>query len=477
MPTSEVMVAERTDRPMPKSEAAHPALARAPVAAGQALEPRRIHSYIALMIGDLVAIYFGLVSGGLIYLGGEGIDQATMLFAPVAAVFVTTALYNGSYSTPALLAARTGTWKAIQALFVSVTAVVFIAFYTKSSEDFSRIGTTLGVVFAAFAIVWSRAQLRDFVRWRCGGQILTEILIRDGGGQIDLPGATIVDAQAEGLVPDLEDPAALNRIALTIRNADRVIVSCTGERRLAWAMVLRGANVVGEVIDHSVSHLGAHGARMAGGLGLLRVSIGPLGLRDRATKRIFDTLFASAALLLAAPLMALIAAAILIEDGGPVFFKQRRIGRANSHFDMLKFRSMRVERNDAQGLRSASRDDDRVTRVGRLIRRTSLDELPQLINVLLGQMSIVGPRPHALGSQAGDKLFWEIDDRYWHRHALKPGITGLAQIRGLRGATAQERDLQHRLDADLEYIDGWSLWRDLTIILQTVRVLRHHNAY
>ena len=126
---------------------------------------------------------------------------------------------------------------------------------------------------------------------------------------------------------------------------------------------------------------------------------------------------------------------------------------------------------------STSRDDDRVTRVGRLIRRTSIDELPQLINVLKGEMAIVGPRPHALGSQAGDKLFWEVDGRYWERHALKPGLTGLAQVRGLRGATDREEDLSARLEADLEYLDGWSLWRDLRIVFSTIRVLSHDRAF
>lgn len=138
---------------------------------------------------------------------------------------------------------------------------------------------------------------------------------------------------------------------------------------------------------------------------------------------------------------------------------------------------MRTDREDSAGSRSASQTDDRVTRVGRLIRRTSIDELPQLFNVLKGDMSLVGPRPHALGSQAYDKLFWEVDGRYWQRHALKPGLTGLAQIRGLRGATDRESDLQQRLNADLEYVDGWSPWRDIGILLRTLRVVVHPRAF
>jgi len=144
---------------------------------------------------------------------------------------------------------------------------------------------------------------------------------------------------------------------------------------------------------------------------------------------------------------------------------------------MYKFRSMRNDLTDLRGDRSASRDDDRITRVGHFIRRTSLDELPQVLNVLLGSMSLVGPRPHALGSLAGDALFWEVDERYWHRHALKPGITGLAQVRGFRGATHRRSDLTQRLQSDLEYMAGWSIWRDAAILLSTIRVVIHSNAY
>lgn len=146
-------------------------------------------------------------------------------------------------------------------------------------------------------------------------------------------------------------------------------------------------------------------------------------------------------------------------------------------FRMFKFRSMRVDLSDNTGTRSTSRNDDRVTRVGKFIRSTSIDELPQLLNVLKGDMSIVGPRPHALGSRAADKLFWEVDQRYWHRHAAKPGLTGLAQVRGYRGATLYEDDLRNRLQADLEYLEHWSIWRDIKIILLTFRVLLHRNAF
>ena len=304
-----------------------------------------------------------------------------------------------------------------------------------------------------------------------------ELVIDDGGPPVSIPGAVYVSAQSFGLKPVLDDPHTLDRIGLVMRHADRVIVSSPPERRAAWAVILKGAAVPGEVIDEAVASLAAQGARRAGGQGLLQVSVGPLGIRARALKRGFDIFNAGLALLVFSPLLLLVAAAIVLEDGGPVFFVQRRVGCGNRFFAMIKFRSMRVNNEGVNGDRSASRDDDRITRVGRLIRATSIDELPQLINVLKGDMSLVGPRPHAIGSQAGDKLFWEVDSRYWQRHALRPGLTGLAQIRGLRGATHCEADLLGRLNADLEYLDGWSLLRDLRILLATVAVVVHERAF
>lgn len=178
-----------------------------------------------------------------------------------------------------------------------------------------------------------------------------------------------------------------------------------------------------------------------------------------------------------APVLLLVAIAVKLDSPGPVLFKQPRVGRGNRSFQIMKFRSMRDEMSDRAGGRSTGRDDDRITRVGKIIRKTSIDELPQLFNVLLGDMSLVGPRPHALGSLAGDALFWEIDENYWLRHALKPGITGLAQVRGFRGATEQRSDLVNRLRADLEYIENWTITNEIVILVRTANVLIHRNAF
>ena len=138
---------------------------------------------------------------------------------------------------------------------------------------------------------------------------------------------------------------------------------------------------------------------------------------------------------------------------------------------------MRAELTDARASVLTARNDVRVTRVGNFIRKTSIDELPQIFNVLFGDMSLVGPRPHAVSARADDALYWEVDHRYWHRHAVKPGLTGLAQIRGFRGATETHSDLANRLHSDLEYVANWSLLGDIKIIFKTFLVLVHENAF
>ncbi len=441
------------------------------------LERRRLQCYLALVVADILALFIGFGVSGYLYIGWHGVAQAGVLTQLLLPVFLTIALYNGAYSIDALRSARRGALRALAALMISAAAVVFIAFYTKSSQEFSRFLFTAGVLLALATLAWLRAQARSFIAWRCGATVINELVINDGGPIVDFAHARHADARALGLVPALDDPGALNRIGNLLAGIDRVVVSCTPERRLAWATILKGANIDGEVVDDAVVSLGAHGARIVAGHGLLRVSIGPLGLRSRAMKRGFDVCAAVGGLILLSPLLLLATIAILLEDGRPVLFVQRRVGRSNRFFSVYKFRSMRHTGNDQDGARSTLREDARITRVGAFVRRTSIDELPQLINVLKGEMSIVGPRPHALGSQAGEKLFWEVDQRYWTRHALKPGLTGLAQVRGLRGATDLETDLAQRLEADLEYLDGWSLWRDLGIVLGTLRVLVHERAY
>lgn len=191
-------------------------------------------------------------------------------------------------------------------------------------------------------------------------------------------------------------------------------------------------------------------------------------------KRAMDILVAGGALLFFAPLLALIAVLIRLESPGPVLFRQSRGGLNGQAFTIFKFRSMRCQENGSKVVQ-AQRDDDRITTVGRIIRKTSIDELPQLLNVLKGDMSIVGPRPHAV---AHDEHYGALIPNYHLRFRTRPGLTGLAQIKGLRGGTSEVEAMAARVDADNEYIERWTLSGDVKILLMTVpHLLMAENAY
>ena len=198
-------------------------------------------------------------------------------------------------------------------------------------------------------------------------------------------------------------------------------------------------------------------------------------LIDRQTKRMLDLLLSAVGLLLLSPLLLVIAGAIAYTSPGPVLFAQDRYGLDGRRFRILKFRTMRVlEAGDQQGLRQATRNDPRITPIGGVLRRWSLDELPQLINVLRGDMSLVGPRPHAVDH---NEQYRRLIPGYMQRHAFKPGITGLAQVEGLRGETSSLDLMANRVDADLRYQRDWSLKLDIKILIKTLLHLRSPNAY
>lgn len=210
-----------------------------------------------------------------------------------------------------------------------------------------------------------------------------------------------------------------------------------------------------------------HGTRNFGQLRTNVVNLVPLSESHGFIKSSLDYVVATLGLICLAPLLAMVALAIKLESPGPVFFRQRRYGQNNRVFRIYKFRTMAVT-EDGQHVKQAERDDPRVTRVGRFLRKTSIDELPQLLNVLTGDMSIVGPRPHAL---AHDQLFEEQLDLFSRRRRVRPGLTGWAQVHGFRGETKTTEDIRSRMQHDLYYIDNWSIWLDIEIIARTAFVL------
>ena len=204
----------------------------------------------------------------------------------------------------------------------------------------------------------------------------------------------------------------------------------------------------------------------------------PIGGLSALVKAVEDKLLTMIILAMIWPVLLVVAIAIKLDSPGPILFRQPREGFNNRTFDCFKFRSMYHNQLEFKNINQATRDDPRVTRVGRFLRRSSLDELPQLFNVLLGDMSLVGPRPHAPSTRAGGRLFSDVVQSYAARHKVKPGITGWAQVCGWRGETDTEEKLIKRFEHDLYYIDNWSIWLDFYILIRTVgAVLLPRNAF
>jgi lipopolysaccharide/colanic/teichoic acid biosynthesis glycosyltransferase len=440
-------------------------------------ERSRLRIYAALIMLDCAGMFCAFTTANLIRFDALFNPAGLNIFFVLTPIYIVTALNRNVFCSLLFSRWRTAASNATTSLMAAVTAVLFVSFYLQATAYMSRIVLSIGVLFSIAFMILVRWAVHRYADRLLGGLPLGQLLICDGQHIPRGVRGTVIDAAVHDLRPDISDPNALDKIGRLLRGSDRVIISCVPERRAAWAAVLKGANIHGEVIVPEIRAIGSLGASDFEGEPTLIVALSPLNIRNRALKRGLDLIASTAALVFLGPLMAIVAVAIRLETPGPILFVQPRLGRGNRLFAMYKFRSMRTEFCDPHGAQSTQRGDMRVTRIGRLIRATSIDELPQFLNVLKGDMSIVGPRPHALGSLAGDKLFWEVDERYGRRHAGKPGITGLAQIRGFRGATHHQSDLVDRLQADLDYLNGWTIWRDLSILLATARVLLHRNAY
>jgi exopolysaccharide biosynthesis polyprenyl glycosylphosphotransferase len=226
--------------------------------------------------------------------------------------------------------------------------------------------------------------------------------------------------------------------------------------------------------DDNVAHFLANRTISLGTAWASEVKRAPLSPTEQVLKRAMDVSLASICLIVLAPLMALVAAMLRLESAGPIFFIQTRNGFNGETFGVRKFRTMRVA-EDGLVIRQATRNDPRVTRLGRVLRRSSIDELPQLFNVITGDMSLVGPRPHAV---AHNSEYQKLVDKYAHRYQLKPGITGWAQVNGFRGEIKSVEMMAKRVEFDLWYINNWSLLLDIKILFRTLVVLAFQsNAY
>ncbi len=441
---------------------------RAPAAGlAPSLEQRRLRVYLLqMMIDSALLIGTGALVGYFYFDGETGarLLPAAQLLLPL---FQTIAWHNGTYSLDALTDWKSSSLKMVSAVVISAALLNFFAFFARMNAHFSRVVFVVGLTSAVVGMAAARFGLVKWIR-RHWGPPINRLVIEAGGPPLTIADAYRIDAAAHGLVPSLEDPHALDRLSRYLRNMDQVIVNCPLDQRGDWAKVLKGSGVHGEVTSELVREIGALGVlhRHDSDVSTLLVSTGPLGIRARITKRAFDLAVAGGALVVLSPLLLAAALAIKLEDGGPVLFTQRRLGRGNRFFPIFKLRTMRAEAGDADGNRSTARADERVTRIGRFLRATSIDELPQLINVVRGEMSLVGPRPLILEEDL------HVVDWRRQRLNLKPGITGLWQVLG-----RDDIPFEEMVKLDYLYVTTWSLMNDLKLVMRTIPVLfRAHNA-
>ncbi len=445
-----------------------------------------------LVCMDVLAIIAAQKLASAVYLSGTigtlTLNDLTFSSAEVTAMlFVVIGISRGLYGKSGRLewdnvgrqiSQVTSTWVMVVA---TVTAILFTL---KLGADFSRGVTLLFFGFGLMLLVVARAGAWRLIEWafregyiirkRVGLLIIGEDQWSDTLGREGVARGvsvnriwTIDSVQAGESATDLTKTVISD---LRDRQVDELLI-CASAVKLddvrIMAESLRLAPLrVRLLVDPSLVWPGrASSTRISDNA--IELSREPLSTFEQAVKRSFDIVAASAALLMLAPLLALVALAIRLESRGPILFRQHRDGFNDAPFLIYKFRSMRVTENGPVVVQ-AKRNDARVTAVGRLIRRTSIDELPQLLNVLRGDMSIVGPRPHAV---AHGQLYSSMIGDYAHRHHVKPGLTGWAQVNGSRGPTPTMDSMKRRVDLDIWYIGNWSFWLDIRIIFLTVRLI------
>jgi putative colanic acid biosynthesis UDP-glucose lipid carrier transferase len=403
------------------------------------------------------------------------------------------------YDTPNLsrttlqLSRVTAAWLAV------MFTLIAIAFITKTSETYSRAWLLIWMVLALFAFIALRIVLLVRIgSWRQAGQLTQNVVVvgagdygqrlirelrENGDAMLNIVGVfdrrhTRVPAEIDG-VPVRGDINDLMNFVRTSR-VDEIIVALpwrSGDSLTELVQRLRSVPVNVKWCPETIAfQLPVRGLANLGGVSMISLFDRPLVGTGSIAKSIEDHIGAALLIVALSPLILLIAVAIRIDSTGPVLFRQTRYGFNNEEFNVFKFRTMRVDTaNPVAPLEQARRNDPRITRVGRFLRRTSLDELPQLLNVLKGEMSLVGPRPHAV---AHNEQYGRIIDEYFSRHRVKPGITGWAQINGLRGETDTAEKMRKRVEYDVYYIDHWSLLFDMRILFLTLFVgFINRNAY
>jgi Undecaprenyl-phosphate glucose phosphotransferase len=377
-----------------------------------------------------------------------------------------------------------------------------VSFFAKLDATYSRMWAATWFAAGLMTLCFGRFLLTALVRrWARAGRLIRRIVIVGGGREGesllraleheadsdvrifgvfddragDRSPAVIAGVPKLGTVEDLVQFTRLTRVDLVL-----VSMPLTAEERVL-SMVRKLWVLPVDV------RLAAHMSRLRfrpraysyiGNVPVLDIFDKPIADWNMVVKTLFDRVAGALILAALSPVMAAAAIAIKLESKGPVLFRQRRLGFNNEVIEVLKFRSLFHEHADPNARHIVTKDDPRVTRVGRFIRKTSIDELPQLINVLRGELSLVGPRPHAVEAPTANRVWEEVVDGYFARHRVKPGLTGWAQINGWRGEFDTAEKLQNRVEHDLYYIENWSLMFDLYILARTpFALMKTENAY
>jgi Undecaprenyl-phosphate glucose phosphotransferase len=466
---------------------------------------------IAIFSGILRAVELGVLAmtGMLVYVAYLGVDHAFnsfyagfMIALPVLTIIIYQAL--GLYK----LSAIRDFSKQVMRLFGGWTLVFLFAlaaiFFMKSGEEVSRVWLAGWYVSGIATVIAFRLISNRIVKyWTRTGRLERRAVIVGGGK----PAEELIEALTHSKTSDIKICGIFDD-----REDDRSPESCAGYPKLGNVSNLvsfaRQAHIDLLIVTIPVTaesrllqmlkklwvlpvdiRLSAHTNRLKlrprvysyiGDVPFLDIFDKPIADWDIVAKWCFDKIIGGLALLILSPIMLATAIAIKLDSKGPVFFRQDRFGFNNDLIKVYKFRSMYVDQCDARANKLVTKDDPRVTPVGRFIRKTSIDELPQLFNVVFaGNLSLCGPRPHALSAKAAGGLYQDVVDGYFARHKVKPGITGWAQINGWRGETDTYEKIQKRVEHDLYYIENWSILLDLYILMATPASLvsQTENAY
>jgi putative colanic acid biosysnthesis UDP-glucose lipid carrier transferase len=450
------------------------------------------------MAMDFTMIVLASVLSGVTYHlqeSGPPIDLSKSLGSGilVSVLFISLLKTRGMYRPTELLVVR----HQIRSVCVAWTSVFLLlaatVFALKIGSEISRGTSMLFATFGLIALIVHRTVLKDLLQKGIAGRRFSGrniVLITDHSEVGDTNLTQTLSSLGFRVRENFIFPAqgtdlrhrerVVARVIERIRGSDveEIVVGADPNRWSELRTLVADLRVLPFPVSFiplgTASEIFRRPSRELGSAIFVELQRGPLTSTEHAAKRCIDAVFAGLALAVFLPLLAIVAIAIKIDSPGPILFRQQRCGFNGRCFQIFKFRTMSVL-EDGPSMIQAQLADKRVTRVGKWLRRTSIDELPQLLNVLNGNMCLVGPRPHAL---AHDNEFDKIVRNYAFRRRVKPGLTGWAQVNGCRGPTPTAASVERRVEYDLWYIDNWSLWLDLKILIQTpIEILRGRNAY